>query len=360
MTRTASHALWALTAGGAALADRTAAALGGADLYLRRSLPGRESPHCRIHHFDRLLDAVGAGFHRYRGHVFFMAAGIVVRMIAPHLQGKTVDPAVVVVDERARYAVSLLSGHIGGANALAQTVAERLGARPVITTASDVNRLPAVDLLAVEQGLAIENPETIKFVQGALLDRRPVKIYDPGRWLAIPPSGSGFAVIGDPALFEEESAGVFVDDIRVDLPPRVLVLRPGSLAAGIGCNRGTAAGEIEDLLAAVFEKHRLATPCLRCLATVSLKKDETGLLALAEKLGIPVRFYEKDELRRVPNIPNPSAMAVKHIGVESVCEAAAILASEGGRLIVTKHTSPNATVAVARAVSTSSASDPVP
>ena len=351
MSATPSHALWALTAGGAELAIRTADLLQDADIFLLRSV-AVESNAFRIRYFDRLADAVSLGFHRYKGHVFFMAAGIVVRMIAPHLSGKTVDPAVVVVDDRARHAISLLSGHIGGANDLARRVAASLGAAAVITTASDVNRLPAIDVMALERGLVIENPEAIKFVQRTLLDHRPVPLYDPGGWLAEATGRSFFASTGDPSGFDGAPAGVFVDDIRVDLPPRVLVLRPGSLIAGVGCNRGTEAQEIRSLLASVFEKFGLSLSSLRSLATVSLKKDEPGLLQAAESLGIPIRFFDKDELNRVPDIPTPSPMAAKHIGVKSVCEAAAILASERGRLIVTKHTSPNATLAVARTACT--------
>lgn len=333
------------------MAVRAGPALSGADLFVLRSVPVEASSGRRLRRFDRLADAVGRQFHRYRGHVFFMAAGIVVRMIAPHLQGKTIDPAVVVVDDRGRHAISLLSGHIGGANALTRRVAEALGAEAVLTTASDVNRLPAVDLLAVERGLAIENPAAIKFVQRALLKHRSVPVYDPRGWFMSPAAAPRFVSVADPALLVDEPAGVYVDDIRVDLPPRVLVLRPGSLTAGIGCNRGTAAQEIRELLNSVFEQSRLAISSLRSFATVSLKKDEAGLLQVAESFGIPIRFYETDELNRVLNVPTPSPMAAKHIGVESVCEAAAILASEGGRLIVTKHKSPNATLAVARTAS---------
>jgi len=141
---------------------------------------------------------------------------------------------------------------------------------------------------------------------------------------------------------------VFVDDIQIDLPPQILVLRPGSLVAGIGCNRNTAKDEIKGLLLTVMKNHRLAVGSLKCIASVSIKNDEPGLLGLAADLGLPVTFFDKPKLNQVEGIQTPSAMVEKHLGVKSVCEAAAILASNQGTLIVPKHTTPNVTVAIAR------------
>jgi cobalt-precorrin 5A hydrolase len=134
----------------------------------------------------------------------------------------------------------------------------------------------------------------------------------------------------------------------VDLPPQILILRPGSLVAGIGCNRNTAKDEIRGLLMAVMNNHRLAVGSLKSIASVSIKNDEPGLLGLAADLGLPITFFDKPELKQVEGIQTPSAMVEKHLGVKSVCEAAAILASNQGNLIVPKHTTPNVTVAIAR------------
>lgn len=342
-----SIAIWALTPNAAQMAGRLAAVLGESLVYLPRDLeaafPARR--------FERLAHAVGREFRSHRGHVFIMSTGIVVRLIAPWIRHKTEDPAVVVLDETARHAVSLLSGHVGGANALAREVADLLGAKAVITTATDLNQVPAIDVIAVERGLIIENPAAIKAVSMALLRGASVGLHDPFGMLAadLPPGqvrplglggGEGFADVLAP--------GVFVDDICVDLPAEILVLRPGSLAAGLGCNRGTAAEEMGALLARTLDDHHLAAASVTVLASVDLKADEAGLHELARRLGRPLKYFSRQALNGVGTVPTPSAAARKHIGVHSVCEAAALLATDMGSLVATKRKSRNATVAIAR------------
>jgi cobalt-precorrin 5A hydrolase len=140
-----------------------------------------------------------------------------------------------------------------------------------------------------------------------------------------------------------------VDDRLSATPPGALILRPPSLVAGIGCNRNTDAGEMRELLIGTLQAAGLAAACLTCLASIDLKKDEPGLAALAQDLGLPLQFFGREEIGAVEDaVPTPSAAVANHIGVKSVCEAAAILASRGGVLIVPKRSSRNATVAVAR------------
>jgi cobalt-precorrin 5A hydrolase len=313
--------------------------------------------HNRVSCFDQLAQELSRVFAQYRGHVFIMSTGIVVRLVAPLIRHKTVDPAIVVVDDRGRHAISLLSGHLGGANALTREIAKRIDAAPVITTATDVNQVPAIDMIAKEKDLRIENPEAIKSVNMAFLTGIRSLLHDPYHLVrhALPESAVARGVdVANPESNRYESGssenlpGVFVDDILVDLPPQILVLRPGSLVAGIGCNRNTAKAEIKGLLLAVMKNHRLAVGSLKCIASVSIKNDEPGLLDLAADLGLPITFFDKPELKQVEGIQTPSAMVEKHLGVKSVCEAAAILASNQGSLIVPKHTTPNVTVAIAR------------
>jgi cobalt-precorrin 5A hydrolase len=142
--------------------------------------------------------------------------------------------------------------------------------------------------------------------------------------------------------------GIYIDDVIVDLPPQVLVLRPASLVAGIGCNRNTAMEEMKALLADVLATHNLAPACLASLASLDVKSDESGLLSLAENLNLPLIFYNRRELNQVKEIQNPSTMVEKHVGVKSVCEASAILTARGGALIVPKQLTKNVTIAIAR------------
>jgi cobalt-precorrin 5A hydrolase len=308
--------------------------------------------------FSRLKDAIDRHFGGFSNHIFIMATGIVVRCIAMHLAHKTTDPAVVVCDEAGRFAVSLVSGHLGGANALAMEVARITGGLPVITTATDVNRVPAIDVIALENGLTIENPAAIKAVNMALLTGGPIVVHDPYEKLAYHLPASQILQAATNA-FDDNAAGVFVDHIRLDLPPHVLVLRPGSLVAGMGCNRGTSVDEMRSLLLETVAVNKLAASSLRALATVDLKADEPGLLNLAQSLNLKVMLFSRDRLKAVVQVPTPSALVEKHIGVKSVCEAAALLATNRGRLIVPKQKTANVTVAVAADGYISLASDPV-
>jgi len=345
------YAIWAVTAGGAQIGKQLAGQLTGAVLHLSERLEPAADRQ-----FTRLAQAVTEEFHRFDGHIFIMATGIVVRIIAPLLRNKTRDPAVVVMDEKGRHAISLLSGHLGGANRLAIIVSEILGADPVITTATDVNNLPAIDILAKDAGLSIENPEMIKEINAAILNREPIRLHDPFDF-----AGQRFQDNGsiewvpwtDAQNTVSRVAGVFIDDRRSHVGKYTLMLRPPTLAAGMGCNRGTDMAEMKTLLMETLEKHDLSVLSLTTVASVDIKHDEAGLIDLAKTLGLPLTLYGREQLKSVKNIENPSDMVDKHIGVKSVCEAAAILAARRGRLIVPKKNTANVTVAIARVASIS-------
>ncbi len=347
-------AIWAITPNGANLGGKIADRLSHGDLYVSANL---ERSHNPSHTFKRLSGALPRFFNKYNGHIFIMSTGIVVRMIAPLLRHKTVDPAVVVVDEMGNHSISLVSGHIGGANMLAKKVAEFIGADPVITTATDICRVPSIDVLAIENGLFIVNPEAIKRVNMAFLAGEKIYFHDPLGLLtdSIPKSNlilNADSNGNDPTAFPKtilnKIPGVFIGDVRLDLPPNMLILRPRSLSAGMGCNRNTSMDEMKSFLYELLEKFRLSLNSLNCIATINIKKDEPGLLALSEELELPITFYDREELNQIKTIETPSLMVEKFTGVKSVCEAAAILASNNGKLIVPKHSTRNVTIAIAR------------
>ncbi|MGE0086512.1 MAG: cobalt-precorrin 5A hydrolase [Desulfococcaceae bacterium] len=338
-------AVWALTPKAAELALGIQKSMPETDIFFSSALVKTAIPAI---YFDRLSDEISLCFHNYSGHIFIMSAGIAVRMIAPLLCHKTTDPAVVVMDELGLHAISLISGHIGGANELAKKIAEITGAVPVITTATDINQVPAIDLIAKNLGLHIENPAAIKHISMALLTGKKIFLHDPFGLLTDKLPESCLFHPDANQKYPKNMPGVFADDRIVALPDHVLILRPPSLAAGMGCNRGTETEEMKNLLVETLKKYDLSIHSLHTLASVDIKKDETGLTALAKELGIDPVFYDRESLKQVPGIENPSLMVEKHIGVPSVCEAAAILASGNGELIVPKHSSKNVTVAIAR------------
>ncbi|MDD3582191.1 MAG: cobalamin biosynthesis protein, partial [Desulfobacca sp.] len=244
-----------------------------------------------------------------------------------------------------------LSGHLGGANDLARQVAQVLGGVPVITTATDVQGLPALDALASQSGLVIENLADVREVSMALLSGRPVGLVDPEGHLtgALDEHGQLFQRAPDleAALATGPRPTVYVGFEDRDWPPGWLRLRPRSLIAGVGCHKGTPALEILDFLQEIFRRGGLSLLALKALATIAAKKDEPGVKEAARRLKVELLWFTAEELEQVP-VPHPSPQAAWHVGTKSVSEAAALKAAQG-ELLVPKQKSANVTVAVARA-----------
>jgi cobalt-precorrin 5A hydrolase len=336
----------ALTPQGAALARRLCRSLPGARCWLPRTQAGGAS---EIIAFDHLAPVFQEAFERGESLVCVMAAGIVVRSMAPYLQGKDLDPAVVVVDEAGQFAISLLSGHLGGANDLARQVAQILNGIPVITTATDVQGLPALDSLAAARGLRIENLDAVRQVHMALLSGEPVRLVDPDGYLTDLVAEYPGLFLGandlDRAL-AGEGPGVYAGFRERAWPPGWLVLRPQNLVAGMGCHQGTPAQEILEFIQDTFRQERLSLASLKALATIEAKKQEPGLREAAARLGVEFLWFTAQELQKM-TVPHPSPQVARHLGVESVSEAAALKAG-GVELILSKVKGANATLAVAR------------
>jgi len=342
-------AIWVITPNGLQLAARIIDKISGCNLLISSGSIHKKKIETSFRYtvFENLAEKIEKEFSKHSGHIFIMSTGIVVRMIAPYIQSKLTDPAVLVMDDHGKHVISLVSGHIGGANDLAEKVAGFTGADPVITTATDVNNVPAIDMLAIENGLLIENPSAIKCINMAFLTKNEVRLYDPYGFLSYGNESSVFTEIRN-VSDRLDTPAVFVDDKKTEINVNTLVLRPKSLVVGMGCNRNTSKNELMGFLKQVLDDSCLSIKSIKCLATVDLKKDETGLTELAEELRVPVKYYSTDELNSEKNIKNPSPMVEKHIGVKSVCEAAAILAAKNKKLIVQKQTSANVTAAIVR------------
>jgi cobalt-precorrin 5A hydrolase / precorrin-3B C17-methyltransferase len=302
---------------------------------------------------------VSSAFGEYRYLILIMAAGIAVRTLAPLLRDKHRDPGVVVVDDAGAFAVSLLSGHAGGANKLARKVANCLGALPVVTTGSDVTGTIGVDILGKEFGWEIQDGCHPIKVSSALIDGLPTGIYqDAGEknWTpkreAWPENLHAFHSLEDLAR-AGMSAAILITDrtldemIRWKLPESFVIYRPRSLVVGIGCNRGTSCDAIQAAVKSAFSKYRLSVSSIKNLATIDLKKDEPGLREFARKNNLPVDYFDKRALGNAGYPSPPSDIVMKHAGTPSVCESAAILS--GGSIVGPKVIFNRAvTVAIAR------------
>ena len=333
--------IWVITPGGLKISQVLMAGLNSCDVRVSKRIADAFEFKSDFSVFKSLPLEMARCFNLYERHICVFSTGIAVRVIAPSLISKLDDPAVVVIDDKARHAISLVSGHLGGANALAIEASDLTGALPVITTATDVNGLPSIDMIAGKQGLIIENPSMIKKINMAFLCGEKIHLIDPMSYVKPCLSENFF-------LSDSKGVGVFCSDRIEPVSRETLILRPPSLVAGIGCNRGTTKEELMAFLEAAFKEKKLSLKSLSKIATVDLKQDEKGMLDLAQELGIPIVFYGRDELNSIKNIIKPSKMVEKHLGVKSVCEAAAILASSRGNLIVPKMIKKNATLALAR------------
>jgi cobalt-precorrin 5A hydrolase len=299
--------------------------------------------------------------------VAVMALGIAVRLAGPLASDKRTDPALVVVDDAGRFAISVLGGHGAGANDLARAVAEVVGALPVITTASDAQGLPAVDRIGRREGWTIERTENLTRVAAAVVRRQTVAVWqDAGAadwWQPFGAWPSHFVRLGSwTELDAVRPAALLVISDRLepeDLPRAdTLVYRPPTLVAGIGCRRGIAPAAVEACLERILSEHGLARNSLAALATVTLKLDEPGLLACARARGLPLVAFPPAQLADQPGIETPSERVRARIGIAAVAEPAALRASGAPRLLVAKQTGPGVTVALARRPAPSPGVDP--
>lgn len=270
--------------------------------------------------------------------VYIGSCGIAVRAIAPFVKSKTSDPAVLVVDEQGTYVVSLLSGHIGGANEMTANMARWLHAIPVVTTATDVNGVFAVDTWARRQGLAIFNPERIKWISARFLAGETVRFK------------SLFPVEGELPPGMEFSDGQY--DVLVTYRTRgqseALRLVPPVVTLGVGCKKGISADALEDAFAQVLKKANCMPIAVKQVCSIDMKAGEPGLLEFCLRHRLPFVTYSAVELAAVPGNFAGSPFVRSVTGVDNVCERAAAKGSgEKGRLLTGKDAGGGITMALA-------------
>lgn len=338
-------AIFALTSGGAIQAGKLAQKTGGR-LYLparfqqentvMTGLPGTTS------YFHAFKETVREAFWRYRAFVFVMATGIVVRTIAPLLESKYTDPAVVVVDETGKFAVSLVAGHLGGANELARRVAVILDGTAVITTATDVEGKPAVDILAGQLNCVPFPCNMVKYVNRALAEGESVCLKS--RWPLPREAVKGFNT-SKPA--SEGNWQVVVDSAPQEVVNKSLYLLPRNLVIGVGCRRGTPGELILEAVEKVLADIPGGKSRIKALASIDIKKNEAGIKYAAKYYGVPLQIISRGAIEELEGVFEESEFVKKTVGVGGVCEPAAIIASNRGKVIIPKRKIKSVTVAVA-------------
>ena len=296
---------------------------------------------------------LGTLFAKYEGLICIFSLGAVIRLLAPHLKDKKTDPAVLVINDYCEFVISALSGHMGGANELACDIASKMGASPVITTAADVNKTIAVDMVGRKLGWRIDGDKDVTKVSAMMVNAEKIGVYqDAGSsdvlGQNIPQNVTIYHSIKE--LCDSNCVGMMIitDRILGQLPKPRVIYRPKILVVGIGLHRDTPYSKIHKSLLLTLEKNSLSPMSIERIVSVKKPIDILALDELAKTLTVPLELVERSELAKV-NTPNPSITVAKLEGTPSVSEAAALARSNNGKLVVQKQKfSPDLTLAIAR------------
>lgn len=284
--------------------------------------------------------------------ICLFSLGAVIRLIAPHLKDKKTDPAVIVIDDKTSFVISVLSGHLGGANELTQIIAQKLDAMPIITTAADVNKTIAVDLVGREFGWKIDDDSTVTKISAHMVNEENIGVYqEAGKmnwWKELPKNVKMYHSLEE--MKNSGSMGYLIISDRIlegDFLKNSVVYRPPSLVVGIGLHWDTSKEIIKEGLDFCLQKFKLSEKSIAKLVSIKKPEDVKGLVDIGKEMGITVEYVNREDLAEI-SVPNPSYTVKAFEGTSSVSEAAAIKVS-GGELIVEKQKfPPNLTIAIAR------------
>ena len=284
--------------------------------------------------------------------ICLFSLGAVIRLIAPYLKDKKTDPAVIVIDDKTNFVISVLSGHIGGANELTQEISEKLNALPVITTAADVNKTIAVDLVGREFGWKIDDETTVTKISAHMVNAEPIGVFQQTgnkKWYKELPKSVTIYNSLEELKKSNSKAYLIISDTIIDneLAQESVIYRPQSLVIGIGLHWDTTKDTIKDGIEHCLKKFNLSSKCIAKLVSIKKSEDVQGLIDLGEEMKIPVEYVNREELAEIIT-PNPSNTVKAFEGTASVSEAAAIKISNGELIVEKQKFPPNLTVAIAR------------
>lgn len=324
-------AVISLTEKGLALGKRIAAGFADCDRYAFEKHCGGDAVP-----FASLSALVEDIFGKYEGLIFICACGAAIRVTAPHILSKQTDPGVIAVDEQGKFAVSLLSGHIGGANALTRKIAEIIGAVPVITTATDTGGKFSPDSFAAANGLHICEIDIAKEIAARIVNGGKAGFYSEYEHNALPGEL-------DPNV---KSIGVCVSaDEKISPFERTLHLVPRNISLGIGCKKNTSSEALSELVKRVLSENNIPLYRLESVCTIDVKRDEPAIKSFAEENSLPLKFYTAEQLMNVQGDFSRSDFVRDTVGADNVCERSAAVC--GGHIIIKKHAENGMTIAAA-------------
>ncbi|MDC0523587.1 cobalamin biosynthesis protein [Nitrosopumilus sp.] len=286
--------------------------------------------------------------------ICLFSLGAVIRLIAPHLKDKKTDPAVIVIDDKTNFVISVLSGHIGGANELTQEISEKLNALPVITTAADVNKTIAVDLVGREFGWRIDDDTTVTKISAHMVNAEPIGIFqqtNDQKWYKQLPKNVTIYDSLEELKKSNSKAHLIISDEIIDneLSQESVIYRPQSLVIGIGLHWDTTKDTIKEGIEHCLKKFNLSSKSIAKLVSIKKPEDVQGLIDLGKEMQVPVEYVDREELAEIIT-PNPSTTVKAFEGTASVSEAAAIKVSKGELIVEKQKFPPNLTVAIARKI----------
>ncbi|MBT4290548.1 MAG: cobalt-precorrin 5A hydrolase [Deltaproteobacteria bacterium] len=280
---------------------------------------------------------MAAAFQSCEALIFVSATGVAVRLIAPYLQSKLKDPAVVVIDDTGQFVISLVSGHIGGANALTQEISELINATPIITTASDNRGFEALDLFAQRHHLIVENSSDMKNIMTMMVNGETIGFFADNKYQLNYPHINNQNYKGAVYISEDSN-------ISSQLP--YCVLRPKNINIGIGCRRGKSKQEILVAVKNVFKSHQLSLVSINKMASIEAKSDEIGIIETAAEIKAELHFFSEVQIKAIQENYTSSNFVEQSVGVTSVCEPCAELC--GGTLILKKQVHSGITIALSK------------
>ncbi len=281
---------------------------------------------------------VKENFNEFDAHIFVGAIGIAVRFIKDNINSKDKDPAVIVLDEKGKFVIPILSGHLGGANELAVRISQKLNSTPVITTATDINQKFAVDIFAKENNLSIANVEEIKSISAQILADNGINF------------ASEFKVVGELPFILDEYANIGIcisEEVKKPFE-NTLNLIPKNINIGVGCKKNTDSSHFEEYVLNTLKAVGLSVLNVGSIASIDIKSDEKAIRDFARKYKIKANFYSADMLSALKGDFTKSDFVKSITGVDNVCERSAIISDENSELILKKQSKNGITIALAK------------
>ncbi len=301
-------------------------------------------------------------FKDYQYILFIMATGIVVRVIAPHIVSKFSDPAIMVADEKGQNVISLLSGHMGGANEMTKFISNLINANPVITTATDVNKKSALDMIAKDLNAHIDDfRNSVKDVNAMLVNNQPIGIYIDGKYDI---DTRGFKVLHNLENIDDFEKIVVITNKdkflksyidkneykkinKKQLEDKIIKVIPKNIVIGIGCRRDTDSELLKESLEDLLRQHNIDIKSIKEIGSIGIKSDEKAIIDLSKYLSVPFKTISVDEISKVDYLFEKSEFVKKNVGVYCVSEPVAYILSEGN-LMIEKHKYKGITISVGR------------